>query len=476
MQCPNCGTDNRDGAKFCDECGFPIGGDAARAAFTPAKAGMGGQGKDAPEGDDAPDADENAPDVGERPARAGRPDTSAPDLTAVLDSLEDDSSGHGAAGETQVIEQGAQSSDVTRAFDEDDFAGFSKTPDDGFSFDSPLSSHDAGFTMKMPRVEGEQPEQSHDFMASSTVPKKSHAKAIGIAVAVVVVALAAVAAAYFMGLWGGKVIPDVAGMTETDARAILEESGFTVRATQVKSDDTEGLVLIMDPAAGTRAPESSEVVIHVASARLVPDIVGKTSAEAAALLAEAGYDNVTFEKVRHDGDEDVVLSVEPAAGERAKSYSEVKVSVSEPFKVPDISGMSWDEAIAAIEEAGLEYQVVYVNTEYYAEGSIINTTPEAGAVVSEGAYVSINIAQSRATVLTSLTQNLLVPGSTVNVNGYDFTIDALNSVSYLGNDTVAFSFTGRPYVSLLGEVIHASSQTVNGQVVWSPSNEVVSIS
>ena len=166
---------------------------------------------------------------------------------------------------------------------------------------------------------------------------------------------------------------------------------------------------------------------------------------------------------------------ERAVGLHKLHCMEVVVEVSEAFRVPDISGLSWDDAFAAIEDAGLVPQVIYINTEYYIEGTIIGTTPEAGTVVSEGAYVSVNVAQSRGALLVSLTQNLLVPGSTVNVNGYNFTIDALNAVSYLGNDTVAFSFTGRPYVALFGEVIHSGSQTVNGQVVWSASNEVVSI-
>lgn len=36
MICPNCRTDNRDGAKYCDECGFPLAGKIAaltNAAF-----------------------------------------------------------------------------------------------------------------------------------------------------------------------------------------------------------------------------------------------------------------------------------------------------------------------------------------------------------------------------------------------------------------------------------------------------------
>lgn len=577
MQCPNCGSDNREGAKFCDECGIPLGGAIARTTSEVAQwektAGQqpdvsgeleasdgldasggpdatgelgadnestatavgdrfasGGSGEIAgssdadADGDSAGDASTHASEgashgetcdrdfegssdegqdadsleasgagadgmpVSDGVAEADR-DASA-DVTRAIGSAEDMAQGSSGriGGSGPVVDPAditgmigaSQASDagITRQMDEDEFAGFTKTPDDGYSFGDPLTytTQGAGFTMKMPRVEQDQKEKSRDFMASQTVPKKSNAKLLAVIAGIVALVAVVVIGGFALGLWGGRNVPDVSNMTETDARAVLEEAGFVVRSTQVKSDDTEGLVLVMDPSAGSRVPEGSEVVIHIATARLIPDIVGKKKDEAAAALADAGYDNIKYDAVRSDGEEGIVLSVTPEPGARAKSNSEVAVGVSEPFRVPDISEMGWDDAMAAIEEAGLVPQVVYINTEYYYEGSIIGTSPEAGAVVPEGSVVSVNVAQSRATLLTNMTQNMLVPGSTINVNGYNFTIDALVAVSYAGNDTVSFTFTGRPYVSLLGETLHAGSQTVSGNVVWSPSNEVVSIS
>ena len=559
MQCPNCSSVNRDDAKFCDECGFPLGGALARAAANfpisnlsankePLKASDDSEmakENDAIEQDDQSIEDdennaqegesnsseldsspENLVDEGDEDAESrDESDNEPEDETDEFEnepedesegddnSAESDAETHASdiertfapsdgddvgeeKQETTRSEEGASdltgvirdfsSEELTRQFSEEDFAGFSTPSDDGYSFSGayadeardPMGGQVAGYTMKMPRIDGESKpsEQKHDFIASATVPKKSHGKTIAIVVLVVaIIAAIVVGLLYFAGVWGGKAIPDVTNMTETDARAVLEEAGFTVRTSQVKSDDTEGLVLIMDPASGTRAPDNSEVVIHVAAARLIPDIVGKTAEEAEGLLRDAGYDTITFERVKSEGDEGIVLSVEPEPGSRAKSTTEVVVRVSEAFRVPDVSGMYWDQALATVREAGFEPQIVYVNTEYYQEGTIMGTSPEAGTVAPEGSYVSINVAQSRATVLTSLTQSLLVPGSTVNINGYNYTIDALTAVSYVGNNTVAFTITGRPYVSLFGEVIHASPQTVNGQVVWSPSNEVVSI-
>jgi len=328
MQCPNCGSENRDAAKFCDECGLPLGGAIARAAAAepllkpveptegsddnveaPAEpigeeesGGSSETEQDAQEptgqaeieqedrADDAPEADAetHASNYLERETNA--------EITRPLESSENNPESE-LEDITQMIGDPEVAPDITKAYDEDEFAGFNKPAEDDFSFSDPLNydgndlnalnAHGPGYTMKMPRVENEPAEKNRDFIASSTVPKKSHAKVIAIVVGIVAAIAAIVGVTFALGMWGGKTVPDVVGMTETDARAILEDSSFAVRATQVKSDDTEGLVLIMDPASGSRAPEGSEVVIHVATARLIPDVVGKTSEEALALLADS---------------------------------------------------------------------------------------------------------------------------------------------------------------------------------------------
>lgn len=454
MQCPNCETENRDGAKFCDECGFPLAGNVSRHSRA--------EGEDAGESVAKEDPSGEVEEVSTQQADSGI------DVeTWAYDELHDD---HIAEAATKVIGPVDETPQ-----DELPESAFDQQRTDVIDYEPAPFVND--FTMQMPRIENAQQEPNRDFRASSDVPQKKGKKiAIAVVIALVVIAVAAAAATYVMGMWGGKPLPDVTGMTEADATTVLAEDGFKVRSTQVKSDDTEGLVLIMDPGAGTREPEGTEVVIHVSTARSIPQITGQKRDAAAAQLAEAGYENVKYVTERSDGEEGIVLSVAPEEGSRTKSTAEVVVTVSEAYKVPSIDGMGLDAAIAAINEAGLYATVVYVDTDQYYDGTILGTIPEAGVKVAGGDWVTISVSRSRGVELVALTQSLFAPGNTVTIGGVSYEIESLISATYQGDNVVSYSATGRPKIMFFGETLYASaSQTLTGTVVYSASNEVLSI-
>ncbi|HAM15176.1 MAG TPA: penicillin-binding protein, partial [Eggerthellaceae bacterium] len=365
--------------------------------------------------------------------------------------------------------------------DAEDFSGFETTVEDygerlvDPSYEKPEPNWHDGNTIQMKPVEGSEPEKSKDYLASSTKKQRSGAKGVVIAIVAIVVAAAVVALVTFqMGIWGGKTVPDVCGMTQADATSILESEGFAVRASQVKSDDTEGLVLISDPEAGAHIEEGHEVVIHIATARSIPEAVGKTQAEASALLAEEGYENVKVATQRSDEPAGTVLAIAPEPGARAKSTAEVTLTVAEPFVVPDVSNMYLDDAIATLEEAGLGYDVIYIPTEAYADGQMMGTDPVAGTEVKGGSIVYIQIAQARSTLLVNLAHSYLAPGTSVVSNGYNIVIDSLDSVTYVGNDTVSYTATGRAFTSMLsGETVYDTPTTFSGTLTFNSNNQVV---
>ncbi len=467
MLCPNCESDNRDGAKFCDECGFPLTGViAARAAEIVA---------------DNSDSEEDMPS--EQITEVIEPVEDSSDETEFIG--EDDFHPECVEYEEEFIESeelDAVPADITSVL-QPDFAGLDQLEDTygervvGPDYQEPQANWRDGHTMQMPRIEGDEAPRSKDFLASSTTKQNNKKKIIIGAIAAVVVIAAVIAfATYQMQLWGGKVIPDVRGMTEADATSVLEESGFEVRSTQVKSDDTEGLVLLMDPNAGARANEGDEIVIHIATARTIPSVVGKSEKDAQAAFADAGYENVTYAKEHSDEPEGTVLSVSPEAGTRAKSSIAVTVKVAEPYIVPDTSSMGLDACINAIQSAGLGYDVAYVDTQDYPDGAIIGTEPVAGTKVKHDTVVVIEVARARGVQLVQLTKNMLTPGSTVTIDGVSYEIESVGNVSYVGNDTVSFTMTGKPFTYFMGQYVVLDSREVTGQVVWTADNGVASIS
>ncbi len=87
--------------------------------------------------------------------------------------------------------------------------------------------------------------------------------------------------------------PDVAGMTEEDARARLEEAGLTVGSrNQVPDDADPGTVVGQHPEPGEAVAEGSAVDLAVsggASAGTVPGVLGQPVDQAVLVLAEAGF-------------------------------------------------------------------------------------------------------------------------------------------------------------------------------------------
>lgn len=506
MLCPNCETANRDGAKFCDECGFPLTGAIAARAAEAASFEAASTSDDNLEceqsfvegatevleavEDESDQEHEDSPDVAddviqdEQVAEGGLEDEEPADPPVEAEAESDEEASEEAADTiedagTKAVPAGP---DITVALG-DKLAGLDIIEDEygerlaGPDFEVPKANWRDGHTMQMPKIEGEEAPRSKDFLASSTVKQNNGKKiAAGIITAIVILAAIAAFATYQMQLWGGKVVPDVRGMTEADATNVLRDSGFEARSTKVKSDDTEGLVLIMDPNEGSRAEEGTEIVIHIATAREIPEVIGKTEEEAKAQFAESGYENVTYEKERSDSTEGTVLSVSPEVGTRAKSSIPVVVKVAEPYVVPDSSSLDLDGTIAAIQDAGLSYYISYYDTTDYVEGTVLGTDPAAGTKVQSSTVVAITVARARGAQLTQLTKDLITPGYELSIDGTNYIVTSLGGVEYLGNDQVSFTATARPYTYFFGVYVEGDAQQVSGVVNWTADNQVAGIS
>lgn len=324
--------------------------------------------------------------------------------------------------------------------------------------------------------------KSKDDKKPESKSKRLPGSKIAAIVALVVVLAAGVAGGvtYQMELWGGKIVPDVTGMTQADATYMLQNKGFAVRSTTVPSDSTEGLVLLMDPGAGARQQEGAEVVIHVSTSRTVPKVVGSSQDSALKALSDNGFENVDVQLERSDEPEGTVLSVSPEEGEKAKASTSITLKVAQAYTVPDVSGMSYNQAVQAIKDAGLSSTAVYVYSETTSEGAIMGVEPAAGSKVPSDTVVVVSLAKSRASELTAAARSYLTSTTLTASDGSSFTVSSVDSVSYQGNDTVAFTASGKASksVSVLGQTISVSgnSKQVSGTITFDSSNNVASVS
>ncbi len=183
------------------------------------------------------------------------------------------------------------------------------------------------------------------------------------------------------------------GMTEPDARAALEAAGLVATVVPVFSEDQPaGLVLALPDGLESELPKGSEVGLTISQGptpRIVPsDLVGLTFEQAAAKLAEVQLGAAQVDTFSDDVPVGQVIGTVPAAGQPAPRDSSVEVQVSKGpdlVEVPRVEGRSLEEAIAAIEQAGLVAGEVFGP----ARGKPFSTQPGAGAKVKHGTVVDI---------------------------------------------------------------------------------------
>lgn len=198
-----------------------------------------------------------------------------------------------------------------------------------------------------------------------------------------VVGLAYVGVTYAFEMWGGKTIPYVVGLTEGNAKAELEAKGFTVSSETVPSDTVSGHVISLEPHAGLRVDEGTAVHLTVSGGRTLPDVMGMSVDEAQSVLKDAGAKNIRLEYRPTRDVEDRVLEVSPAAGAVFMSTDEVTLVVSQLPRMINVVGEEKDIAMQHLERAGITATVEFERSTTAERMHVVRTTPEADQPIGD---------------------------------------------------------------------------------------------
>ena len=158
--------------------------------------------------------------------------------------------------------------------------------------------------------------------------------------------------------------------------------------------------------------ESTEATIEQVR---VPDVVGKTVEEATKTLEEAGF------IVKSNAESGEIGSQNPAANSVVDKGSTVRIELVKPTtteakskKIPNLIGLSEDEAIAKINELTEDgYELNYkINYEYNEApfGNVIDMSPKADEEVKDGRTINLTI--SRGEYTTEATTTTTLPPTT----------------------------------------------------------------
>jgi eukaryotic-like serine/threonine-protein kinase len=225
----------------------------------------------------------------------------------------------------------------------------------------------------------------------------------------VVLALAVVGAlvlAFFLGraIFGGTTdniaVPNVVGLSQTDATAQLQDHGLKLgTVTQQNSDTiTAGLVISQDPPKDQMVASNTTVDLVVSSGAQqvpVPTLVGLTQQQAIDALTGAGLTVGTITPQDSDQPAGTVLASDPKEGAQVAKGSTVAITVSSgKVKVPSVIGEQQEQAKADLSNAGFSVTVITQQTSSVPPGIVIAQNPKSGTLLQQGKIVTITVAQA----------------------------------------------------------------------------------
>lgn len=196
---------------------------------------------------------------------------------------------------------------------------------------------------------------------------------------------------YHLEMWGGKTVPSVVGLVTANATSRLQEKGLQVQVNYVPSDDGNDRVISADPGTGTRVADGSTVTLTVGQSRVLPTVTGMNVQDARSALEAAGATNIRLTYTKSTEAEGTVLSVSPAEGSTFISSDLITLTIAQLPVVPDVVGRTQADALQVLQDAGLSPTVVYSSEGTHQKGYVEKTSPAAGARADERGSVKVTV-------------------------------------------------------------------------------------
>ena len=212
-------------------------------------------------------------------------------------------------------------------------------------------------------------------------------------VALAVVLLAALSVgtvAWWFGSGRFAAVPSLTQLTRAQAEARLDGVDLTGRFDQEPSETVAaGRVVRSEPAPGGRVLRGHSVTVVLSSgppAVPVPSVTGQSADDAQGAIRQAGLQPQLTEQSSADVEAGQIISQTPAGG-TAKRGSTVALVVSTGpgiVAVPDVRGLSIDDARQKLSDAGFRVKVRSLRI-----GNVIAQSPRGGSQREQGSTVTI---------------------------------------------------------------------------------------
>ncbi|MGI6069903.1 MAG: Stk1 family PASTA domain-containing Ser/Thr kinase [Blautia sp.] len=210
-------------------------------------------------------------------------------------------------------------------------------------------------------------------------------------------------------------VPNLVGRTEQEAKEMLTDLGIGMTWTGDEvSDQPKGTISSQEIEPGTMVELYTTINYKRSSGNptlTIPEVLGRTQADAQQMLEDMGFAVEVTKSYDNDYNYEIgqVMAVSPEEGSEASAGSTVTITVSLGIEgysatVPDVVGMTEEEAKAALTNAALTYEVVSQMSDEVEAGKVISQDVEAYSEVDKETTVTITVSTGSSEPTPSVTQ------------------------------------------------------------------------
>jgi serine/threonine-protein kinase len=241
-------------------------------------------------------------------------------------------------------------------------------------------------------------------------------------------------------------LPKLVGMKEADAVLRLGQLGLQPKEIFKPTAKPTGLVVSQNPTATTQLQPGSKVTLVVDSGAAkvaVPDVAGKSFADAQSALSAAGFTSTKTEVTSSAGAPGTVVDEAPPAGSKLAKGSQVTLSVAKKpatttptttaastttptttaastttptttaaaptpqnATMPDVSGQTESAAVQAMGKVGILASLVFVPSQDPL-GTVETQAKAAGTTVPFHSHVQVNLSKGPNATTTAQVPNVV---------------------------------------------------------------------
>ncbi|GBE22016.1 MAG TPA: Stk1 family PASTA domain-containing Ser/Thr kinase [Actinobacteria bacterium] len=214
-------------------------------------------------------------------------------------------------------------------------------------------------------------------------------------------------------------VPPLVGESEAVAIDLITQNKFIVKTIR-RPDPTapKGQVIDQDPAPGEKYAPDTVVTITVSDGPAIitipAQLPGRSEGDVGFLLGNEGLLPEFQYEYSDEQPAGLVIRTEPGAGEPLPAGSPITVVISkgpQPVAVPDLTGMTQDQARSALEAVGLQLGVsaTTVETGPEQDGKVVTQSITPGNEVKPATIVQVTLGKAPPTTTTSSTTTTTAP-------------------------------------------------------------------